>query len=202
MLPEQRKQPASCRVPVCVKESVKSHIKSKFQTVPSHYCRHTSSKQYLPEGLSLSEMYRMYENECREQNVTPAKKGIYFHIFKTDFNLGFHRPKKDLCDFCEKYTRSNEHEKNELKEKMEEHLKSKTTCRQIKEQEKLRAQTDRNVNVACFDLQQVLTTPHSMSSQLYYRRKLATFNLTGFDMGNKRGHCYMWHEGVVIHLWL
>ena len=85
---------------------------------------------------------------------------------------------------------------------MEEHLKSKTMCRQIKEQEKLRAQTDRNVNVACFDLQQVLTTPHSMSSQLYYRRKLATFNLTGFDMGNKRGHCYMWHEDIVIHLWL
>ena len=69
-------------------------------------------------------------------------------------------------------------------------------CRELKEQEKLRAQNDHTVKAACYDLQQVLTTPHSMSSQLYYRRKLATYNLTVFDLAKKDGYCYMWHEGV------
>jgi len=35
-----------------------------------------------------------------------------------------------------------------------------------------------------------------MSSQLFYRRKLATYNLTVFELGTKKGNCYMWHEGV------
>jgi hypothetical protein len=35
-----------------------------------------------------------------------------------------------------------------------------------------------------------------MSSQLFYRRKLATFNLTVYDLGINEGHCYVWHEGV------
>ena len=79
---------------------------------------------------------------------------------------------------------------------MEDHLKNKMQSRKLKEQEKIHGQNDHTVNVSCFDLQQVLTTPHSMSSQLYYRRKLATYNLTVFDLARKDGHRYMWYEGV------
>jgi len=67
-----------------------------------------------------------------------------------------------MCDLCVKYSRSSDTEKDEMRQRMEEHLKNKTVCR---EQEKPRAQSDSKVNVACFDLQQVLITPHSMSSQ-------------------------------------
>jgi len=59
LLAEGRKPPASHRLPESTREAVRNHV-SKFQTVPSHYCRHTSSKQYLPESLTLTEMYRMY----------------------------------------------------------------------------------------------------------------------------------------------
>jgi len=85
-----------------------------------------------------------------------------------------------------------------MKEKMEDHLKNKMQSRKLKEPEKIRGQNDHTVNVSCFDLhvQQVLTPPYSMSSQLYYRRKLATYNLTVFDLARKYGHSYMWHEGV------
>jgi len=38
--------------------------------------------------------------------------------------------------------------------------------------------------------------PRTMSSQLFYRRKLATYNLTVFELGTKKGNCYMWREGV------
>ena len=74
-------------------------------------------------------------------------------------------------------------------------MQNKTVSKRLKEQKKVRAQNDSKVNVACFDLQQVLTTPHTMSSQLYYRRKLATYNLTVFDVG-KNGRCYMCHKGI------
>jgi len=124
--------------------------------------------------------------------TTPVKKHFYFDIFHKDFNLAFHKPKKNMCDLCVKYSRSSDTEKDEMRQRMEEHLKNKTVCR---EQEKPRAQSDSKVNVACFDLQQVLITPHSMSSQLYYRRKLATYNLTVFDVAKKDGYYYMWHEG-------
>jgi len=59
LLPDQRRQPASHKLQDATRLAVRSHIQ-KFQTVPSHYCRHTSSKQYLPETLTLTEMYRLY----------------------------------------------------------------------------------------------------------------------------------------------
>jgi len=78
-----------------------------------------------------------------------------------------------------------------MTEKMADHLKRKTLSRELKKKEKTRAQNDHDIDVSCFDLQQVLVTPHSMSAQLYYRRKLATYNLTVFDIDKNKGHCYM-----------
>ena len=105
-----------------------------------------------------------------------CKKHYYFDIFHRDFNLAFHTPKKD-CVTLGRYSRCNDTEKHGKKETIEEHLKTKTLCRTLKEQEKLRAQNNHTVNVVCFNLQNVLIMPHSMSSQLYYRRKLATYYL-------------------------
>lgn len=164
--------------------------------MPSHYCRHSSTKTYLPETLSLSEMYRMYQSECQQNQTMPVKKEFYFSVFHKDFNIGFHKPKKDLCDFCETFARSSDAEKEAMQIRMDEHLKKKTVSRQLKEEMKLWALTDSSLNAACFDLQQVLVTPRSMSSQLYYRRKLATYNLTVYELATKQGHCFMWHEGV------
>ena len=195
LLPDKRKQPKSRRIPENTRQSVRDHI-NKFQPVPSHYCRHSSTKTYLPETLSLSEMYRMYQSECQQNQTMPVKKEFYFSVFHKDFNIGFHKPKKDLCDFCETFARSSDAEKEAMQIRMDEHLKNKTVSRQLKEEMKLRALTDSSLNAACFDLQQVLVTPRSMSSQLYYRRKLATYNLTVYELATKQGHCFMWHEGV------
>jgi len=77
----------------------------------------------------------------------------------------------------------------DLEDKMKAHLRNKTLVRQVKDKVKELAKTDEKINAACFDLQQVLTTPKSMSSQLYYRRKLSTFNLTVFNLARKHGSC-------------
>ena len=80
--------------------------------------------------------------------------------------------------------------------RMDEHLQNETVSRQLKEEMKLQDFTDSSLNAACFDLQQVLVTPHSMSSQLYYGRKLATYYLIVYELATKQGHCIMWHGGV------
>jgi len=84
-----------------------------------------------------------------------------------------------------------------MKEKIEQHLQNKTETRKLKEQEKVRAQNDSKVNVACFDLQQVLTTPHTINVfTVILQKEIGNYNLTVFDVGKKDGRCYMWHKGV------
>ena len=48
-------------------------------------------------------MYNLYKEKCINENVEPVKKSMYYHIFSTEFNLGFHIPKNDRCDLCEKF---------------------------------------------------------------------------------------------------
>ena len=40
-----------------MRKRIREHIR-QFPTVPSHYCRANSKKQYLAQELKLSEMYR------------------------------------------------------------------------------------------------------------------------------------------------
>ena len=94
-----------------------------------------------------------------------------------------------------KYEHLDDTGRAEMKKKMEEHQHNKTAAREFKAVLKEQAKSGYKINVACFDLQQVLLTPHTMSSQLFYRRKLSTYNLTVFDVATRAGFCYMWHEG-------
>lgn len=81
------------------RQLIRDHI-NMFPRIASHYCRSTSSKDYLERTLSLSKMYDLYVMWSEQNNVTPQKKWLYYHIFNFEFNLGFHVPKKDLCNVC------------------------------------------------------------------------------------------------------
>ena len=50
---------------------------------------------------------------------------------------------------------------------------------------------------ACFDLQEILLTPRSFESCLYYKRRLNTFNFSIYDMSNKDGYCFVWNESIL-----
>jgi len=54
--PECRHVPESRRIPEQKRKEVREHI-SCFPTVESHYCRHESSREYLPQQLTKAEMY-------------------------------------------------------------------------------------------------------------------------------------------------
>ncbi|GBM20919.1 hypothetical protein AVEN_253721-1 [Araneus ventricosus] len=81
---------------------VREHIKS-FSIVESHYCRAHTKREYLGSHLSIGKMYELYLQQCHTQKTTAVRKSKYYRIFVTEFNLGFHSPKRDRCDLCDKF---------------------------------------------------------------------------------------------------
>ena len=66
-------------------------------------------------------MYRLFTQAYPEFNV---KKDVYYSTFNTEFNLAFHKPKKDLCYLCQEY------KDKENDQKILQHRESKLLTRQ------------------------------------------------------------------------
>ncbi len=177
------------------KNTVRQHIKS-FPVVESHYCRSqvAGSRRYLEATLSLAKMCDLYCEKASAEGFSPVKRSMYCHIFNTEFNLGFHRPKKDQCAFCEQYRNSGPDEKEKIQQKYALHMDMKEVCQAEKRVDKVRAKTDPSFASMNFDLQKVLCAPFGPSSLLYYSRKLAVYNLTVFNVETKHGLCNVWNE--------
>jgi len=95
----QGKHAKKCLSP-SARQAVCDHTAS-FPVVESHYCRATSSRKYLDSTLSVQRMYNMFCDTF--QDMPPVKLSAYRNIFNQEFNLSFHVPKKDLCDYCEEH---------------------------------------------------------------------------------------------------
>ena len=48
----------------------------------------------------------------------------------------------------------------------------------------------------CFDLEEVLLTPNSFNSSLYFKRCLNKFNLAIYEYVTNDGFCYIWNEAI------
>ncbi|GFO47905.1 tRNA uridine 5-carboxymethylaminomethyl modification enzyme mnmg [Plakobranchus ocellatus] len=162
----------------------------------SHYCRKDSERLYLGASLKLATMYRLYcETRHKEQAVTIASSTVYCELFRTEFNLGFHNPSKDRCDFCVSFENLSLDEKNKQKHLYDDHHRNKARVQEKKIKDKEESRTNKKKLSVCFDLQEVFMTPHSNASVLYYKRKLNTFNLSLYDLGSGQAVCNVWHEG-------
>jgi hypothetical protein len=78
---------------------VKEHIES-FPVVESHYRRKSTSRQFLAQELSVRKMYDLYQLRCQTDGVKHVSEKIYRDVFCKEFNLSFHKPKKDACQTC------------------------------------------------------------------------------------------------------
>ena len=87
-------------------EGVREHIKS-FPTMESHYARKNTSKRYLDANLNLRKMYHLYTDVCTTNKTECVSERLYGKIFRDEFNLSFHHPKKDECNFCTRYRNSS-----------------------------------------------------------------------------------------------
>ncbi|CAI6370917.1 unnamed protein product [Macrosiphum euphorbiae] len=72
--------------------------------VPSHYCRSSTSKQYISSDFnSLNHVYRFYVEHCNMKNISPVSNAVFKNKWNTEYNICIHAPKKDKCAFCEGY---------------------------------------------------------------------------------------------------
>lgn len=190
--PDKRgKSVSSRRKPTGDSDFCRQHIKS-FPCVESHYCRAHTKRSYLGAHLNVAKMYELYLEKCQESGVIPVKKSMYYRIFATEFNLGFHIPKTDRCDICESYRMAKKEDilTEEEKGDYEHHQVLKTHMREARKVEK-----EENANpVLLFDLQNVILTPHAEVSSLFYLRKLNVYNLTAYFTTTKKVYCALWTE--------
>ena len=77
-------------------------------------------------------MYRLYKEETVKENMECLKESYYRHIFRSHFNLSFHKSRKDQCPTCTSYEAANAETKTNMLEKYEEHIKNKERARQKK----------------------------------------------------------------------
>uniref|UniRef100_A0ABD2WB92 USP domain-containing protein n=1 Tax=Trichogramma kaykai TaxID=54128 RepID=A0ABD2WB92_9HYME len=176
-------------------EEVRKHIKS-FPPLDSHYCRATSTKQYLDENLSITKMYELYKIEMDRRGLSSVNEQIYRRIFTTEFNLDFYVPKKDKCEKCERFSKLPAAEQIDKQQEQALHLENKNIIKDLIESDRPTPLQDPFLCVANFDLQKTLNVPKADIGPLYYMTKLVIWNFTIFEMGHKIGHCNVWNETV------
>lgn len=186
--PPQKKSEATRNI-------IRSHIKA-LPLIASHYCRSTTKREYLLTGLSENRLYLDYKDYCAELGVVPEKASFYKHIFTSEFNIGFHRPKKDQCDYCAEFKNKNDDEKLKMQDNMNAHLARKIEAREAKQIDKNRAKVDKSFVCFAVDMEKILLTPSLQVGKLYYTQKLKTFNFTVYNLGTAQADNFMWHEGI------
>lgn len=172
---------------------------NKFPRYHSHYKPSKSnSTEYLSSSLNIIKMYRLV---CRAKKRNILSGWMFRHIFNTQFNLRFGRPKVDTCKTCDqieikkKSFDPKDHEKFE-KEKQEHDAlvqKYKSLFYEILTNAK---EGRDNVEVLTFDLQRALEMPRLSTSVLYYKRQLWFYNLFIYDEKRRIGHMYVWPESI------
>ncbi|CAG9772086.1 unnamed protein product [Ceutorhynchus assimilis] len=161
-----------------VEQAIMTHIK-KFPSEESHYSRESNPhKRYLAPNRNMSLMYRLYIEECREQNMPGCflvKKSTYSRIFSTKFNLSFSHPKSDTCSKCDAGNSNAEHEENVQ------------LGFQLMSRDRERALKDEKVCYITVDLQQTMPLPKITTSKAFYLRQIWFYNL-GIQVITTAGH--------------
>ncbi|XP_076453198.1 uncharacterized protein LOC143288506 [Babylonia areolata] len=176
-----------------MRRKIEGHI-DRFPRVESHFCRESTTRDYLHPDLTKRKMYNLFLKEWNPQ-PNPPSFALYKKIFK-EKNLSIHRPKKDQCSLCMTYLKGDETVKENLRERYEIHVGEKQKVRDLKDQCKKEAVQDEAVLCASFDLQQVIYLPISKEGALFYKRRLAVYNLTFYNIGDKNCHCFTWDEAT------
>lgn len=184
-----KKEPANKTKPQIIAE-INAHIRS-FPTMASHYCRASTKREYLDANLSISKMYALYAENCKNKNKEYASQITYRRIFCNNFNLSFFKPKKDQCLTCANYLKEKS---ADIEENYQCHIRRRNEANNAKKLDKERAMTDDCFVSVTFDLQSVLQIPSSDVSLMYYSRKLYAYNLTIYEAASQKSHCYTWTE--------
>ena len=160
------------------KDQIREHILC-FPSQESHYSRQDNySRKYLPEGLSIARMYRLYL-EKYEPTVTETgdpphvKEWLYRKIFNEEFNLGFGYPRSDTCELCDQLkiasdSAQSSDEHRLLMTELSEHHEKASQGYQSLRSDPQHSKTDPTTCVITFDLQQNLPVPTLTHGAMFY----------------------------------
>ncbi|CAH1163448.1 unnamed protein product [Phaedon cochleariae] len=183
------------KTPPDITENCRAFIKN-LPAIPSHYCRKDNDRKYLPvEFQNVSNLFRIYRHHFNSLNEPHVNEKLFKKIFKDDFNIGFHQPKKDKCNTCEQYKNIPDEDKSEtLQENYASHQQEARASKNIFIEKQKRIENNPRSLCVSFDLQKVLNTPHGNSMLLFYSRKYAYYNFSVYESGRRNGYCYLWGE--------
>ena len=171
---------------------VKQHIES-FPCVESHYCRASTQRQYLDPSLSVPKMHSLYVESMAAKDLPSVKLWKYNEIFTTHYNLGFHKPKGDLCDKCTAYENTPVSLRTDkMKADNKDHTDGKEEAKTIRKMDL--ANCDPSTIVVSFDLENVFALPRTTVSSAFYKRKHNTFNLTAVEARSKKAYNAIWDQ--------
>ena len=111
-------------------------------------------------------------------------------------NLKIHRPKKDKCGRCETFRQCSEVERPKYQTDYDIHREEISEVRKFKDLSKERAIEDVSHSSAVFDLQQNIYLPKSNRGEIFYKRRLACYNFTIYDLASREGFCYLSNETI------
>jgi hypothetical protein len=175
---------------------IEMHINS-FQPRQSHYTRRKNpERMYLSESLTIKDMHRMFVAEY----CLNIPYNVYWHIFRTKFNIKFGYPRSDTCAECDSLLHKlnakdiTDEEKDRLLTQKELHLRKSEAFRAIKKNYKAKAQAG---EVLCFtfDFMQNLPLPHIPTNPVFFSRQLWYYIFGIHDLATNEAAMYTYHEG-------
>ncbi|CAH2095417.1 unnamed protein product [Euphydryas editha] len=141
------------------RDSIKSYL-SALPKLPSHYCRKSSTKQYLePLIQSKSQLYNLYVEFASSLSKPVASRKLFCDVLAEE-NIGLFQPKKDACDLCCAYKLGNV-----LEEDYQRHIELKNMAREQKNMDKQAAKNG-IIHTVTADLQAVKLCPYLTASAI------------------------------------
>lgn len=174
-------------------QKIRLFIKS-LPKYTSHYCRNSTTANFLSPNLNLQIIYDLYKEKCPE-GVSLSRFRVCFY---KDFNLRFKKPQKDTCLRCDTYkakrTGANDELLNELERQHNDHLEKAYSLRNQMKTDLALAKTDPEIETLTFDLEKTHSLPLLPTSIVYYKRQLNLYN-QGVHCGSSgKGYFYVWLE--------
>lgn len=84
---------------------------------------------YVEQNMTKVQLYKMYVDNCKEQNIIPVKESNYREIFDKYNSNSFLKTEKVLCEKCDRYFKAAEDEKIHLQKEHDQHLVEDKKCR-------------------------------------------------------------------------
>lgn len=101
---------------------------------PGHLCAIAHVKNFpffhIEKPMPLTQLYKLYEQECREKHIEPIREHTYRKIFADNNECDFLKQDRMICYVCDKFYKLSEQEQVTKRVMYEQHIRSNEKCMQ------------------------------------------------------------------------